>query len=422
MFKCGPDYLDPTYHVRAAGSRSLNLDGWMMGRAGVLSTFQNACQEYDIALIEGVMGLFDGIDAKSDDGSTAQIAKWLAAPTILVVDASGMSRSVAALAQGFASFDSDLQVAGLICNRTGSKGHLELLAEASTTIPVLGGLPKDRVNVFPERHLGLRSASEDAIPQQQIDAWAAHVDDWCDIERLLEVARSGGPGEWGEVTGSIADGNSTCRIGVAMDEAFHFYYDENLRLLEQCGAQLVRFSPVHDQHLPAVDGLYLGGGYPEAHAEALADNRSMRSHIRAFCSSGKPVYAECGGLMYLCSAIKTHAGVQYPMVGWFSAVAEMSDRLQALGYVEVTTIQRSILGESGESFRGHQFRYSTLVWNQPVEAIYQLTKRRNGELFSEGYSAGAVVGSYVHSHWASNPRIALNLVEACAKARAHNEH
>jgi cobyrinic acid a,c-diamide synthase len=414
MFKCGPDYLDPTYHVRAAGARSLNLDGWMMGRDGVLSTFQNGAKDADIALIEGVMGLFDGAEATSEIGSTAEIAKWLSAPVLLVVDASGMSRSIAALAAGFASFDAGVHLAGLICNRIGGKGHLDLLAEASPDIPVLGGLPKDPESIFPERHLGLHTADETSMAEEPIRAWAAHVANWCNVDKLIDLAH----------TTTVADPmeqlvpptrplSSVCRIGIARDEAFHFYYDENVRLLEDFGAELIPFSPMRDKALPQVDGLYLGGGYPELHAEALEDNVMLRRQIWEFCSVGKPVYAECGGLMYLCSEIQTSTGISFPMVSWFPAVAVMSDRLQALGYVEATTQKSSILGDAGETFRGHQFRYSTLVWKTPVENVYDIRKRRNGDLFKEGYSLGNVIGSYVHSHWASNRRIAGNFVEAC---------
>ena len=412
VFKCGPDYLDPTYHFRAAGVRSQTLDGWMMGREAVLSTFEAAARGSDIAVIEGVMGLFDGVEPTSDAGSTAEIAKWLGAPVVLVIDASGMSRSVAAMAAGFASFDPDLRLAGVICNRVGSKRHLEMLQVACKAVPVLGGLPRDAQHSFPERHLGLRTADEESLPAELFDAWATHAADWCDMDRILRLARTA---HWLAPPQGVARSRAhTCRIGIAMDAAFHFYYPENLRLLTEAGAQLVEFSPMNAERLPDVEGLYLGGGYPEIHADVLAGNHALREQVLAFCRAGKPVYAECGGLMYLCEGIRRLDGSRFPMVGWFGADAVMSTGLQALGYVEVCTSRDTILGPGGQTFRGHQFRYSTLDWKQAAENSYRMERRRDGQHFDEGYRKGRVIGSYVHAHWASNPSIAASFVEACS--------
>jgi cobyrinic acid a,c-diamide synthase len=416
-FKCGPDYLDPTYHFRAAGVRSQNLDGWMMGRDGVLSTFHGATANADIAVIEGVMGLFDGVEPTSDTGSTAEIAKWLRAPVLLVIDAAGMSRSVAAMAGGFAAFDPEVHLAGVICNRVGSRGHLQLLQEASVNVPVVGGLPRDSSGTFPERHLGLRTADEASLPDALFEVWANHIDEWCDVEALLKMARSAPDLDAVVPAQKPPQGAARCRIGIARDEAFHFYYEENLRLLERAGAELIAFSPIADAHLPAVDGLYLGGGYPEVHAAALSGNESMRREIHDFCAAGKPVYAECGGLMYLCDGIVQTDGSRHAMAGWFGADAVMCDRLQALGYVTAVTQRDTLLGPAGQSFRGHQFRYSTLEWKSSAENAYALTKRRGGDRTEEGYLRGNVIGSYVHAHWASNPGIAVSLVFECLRGR-----
>jgi cobyrinic acid a,c-diamide synthase len=414
VFKCGPDYLDPTYHFRAAGVRSQTLDGWMMGRESVLATFYNAARDSDIAVIEGVMGLFDGVEPTSDSGTTAEIAKWLGAPVLLVIDAAGMSRSVAALASGFASFDPELTVAGIICNRVGGKRHLELLKAASTKVPVLGGLPKDPEHSFPERHLGLRTADESSLPESIFETWAGHVAEWCDVERILGIARAVADVPV-SASGFKSGRNRSCRIGLAVDQAFHFYYDENLRLLEAAGAELIEFSPISAAHLPNVDGLYLGGGYPEFHARELAHNEGLLHEIYAFCSAGMPVYAECGGLMYLCEGIRTLDGSRYPMVGWFAADAVMSGKLRALGYVDTLTRFDTILGPSGQTFRGHQFRYSTLEWKNEPDGAYGVRRRRDGNLSREGYIKGNVLGSYVHAHWASNPSMAAFFVSACLK-------
>jgi cobyrinic acid a,c-diamide synthase len=418
VFKCGPDYLDPTYHGRAAGQRSHNLDGWMMGRDAVLATFARATEDKDIALIEGVMGLFDGASPIGEAGSTAEIAKWLETPVVLVCDASGMARSVAALVHGFASFDRELGLGGVICNRVGSRGHLELLGKALREPLIMGGLPKEKGLGFPERHLGLHSAEHDAEAESRIDAWAARVAEWFEVDRLLALAQGAGPLPAPSVAppAPAAVASARCRIGLASDQAFQFYYDDNLRRLEALGAELVRFSPIADRELPDVDGLYIGGGYPELHAAALAQNGSMRAAVAAFAAAGRPVYAECGGLMYLSRAIRTHDGSEHPMVGVVPGMAVMRDRMQALGYVEVETQATSLLGPPGLRFRGHQFRYSELQLDGEVPQIFSLRKRRGGEVSREGYAVGQTLASYVHAHWASNPLAAQGFVDACARA------
>lgn len=417
LFKCGPDYLDPTYHARASDGPSHNLDGWMMGREAVQATFARAARDADIALIEGVMGLFDGASPIGEEGSTAEIAKWLGAPVLLVCDASGMARSIAALAHGFATFDPGLRVAGLIANRLGSRGHLDLLRKAVTSPALVGGLPREAALAFPERHLGLRTASSEALPEPLFAAWGARAAEWLDVEYILDLARTASPLPEPRARESSA-APPRCRIGLAFDEAFHFYYDDNLRRLEELGAELVRFSPIRDSRLPEVDGLYVGGGYPEAHAAELSRNQAMRDDVAAFARGGGPVYAECGGLMYLCTSIRTLAGEVHPMVGLVPAEVEMRDKLQALGYVEVETQIVTPLGPPGLRFRGHQFRYSELHLRGEVEHAYRLRKRRGGDVVREGYRIGNTIASYVHAHWASNPLPARHFVEACASRRS----
>ncbi|WP_437724984.1 cobyrinate a,c-diamide synthase [Sorangium sp. So ce861] len=478
LFKCGPDYLDPTYHGRAVAGTSHNLDGWMMGRDAVLSTFAAEAAGADVALIEGVMGLFDGASPTGEEGSTAEIAKWLEAPVALVVDASGMARSVAALVQGFAGFDPALRVAAVVCNQVGSRGHLDILRQAQRSPPVLGGLPRDEAQRFPERHLGLRTADEAAIPEERFDHWGAQAEAWIGLDALLEIAR-GAPAlpAASDATAAPAGASAAgaaprrARIGLAFDEAFHFYYADNLRRLEAAGAELVRFSPIHDARLPDVDALYLGGGYPEVHAERLTENAALRAEIRAFAGRGGPIYAECGGLMYLTEAIRTLDGRAHPMVGLVPAEAAMCEKLQALGYVEVETQARTILGGAGLRFRGHQFRYSELrpaapaapapaspppspaapppspaaqapspaaqapapaspppspaaqapspaaQAPLPIEHAYSVRRRRGGQVAREGYRAQNVLASYVHAHWASNPLVPEGLVASAAAHR-----
>ena len=421
VFKCGPDYLDPTYHVRAADAPCHNLDGWMMGRDAVLSTFTRASQGADIALLEGVMGLFDGASPTSEEGSTAEIAKWLQAPVLLVCDAGGMARSIAALARGFSTFDTGLHISGLICNRIGSRGHLDLLRTATGGMPpVMGGLPKEATLAFADRHLGLHSADRATVPEDVFVAWGDRVSEWCDVDAMVALARAAPALPEAPTLERIVGEGTRCRIGLAFDEAFHFYYDDNLRRLEGLGAELVRFSPIRDAHLPDVDGLYFGGGYPEVYAKDLSRNSSMRKDVAAFAETQGPIYGECGGLMYLSGGIRTVDGVLHVMVGLIPGEAEMRDRLQALGYVEVETQEATLLGPSGLRFRGHQFRYSDFRLPAEAECVYSVRRRRGGEVFQEGYRRGNTLVSYVHAHWASNPLLAQGFVQACA-AHARRE-
>jgi cobyrinic acid a,c-diamide synthase len=417
VFKCGPDYLDPTYHARAAGTASQNLDGWMMGKDAVRATFARATGDADIALVEGVMGLFDGASPTGEEGSTAEIAKWLEAPVVLVVDAGGMARSIAAVARGFATFDPELRVGAVLANRVGGAGHLELLRQALKSPPILGGFPRDDEHGFPERHLGLFTADDERVPEALLDHWGATATTWCAIGALADLARSAPPVP-APIEGAAQAASARCRIGLAYDEAFHFYYADNLARLEALGAELVRFSPLHDASLPEVDGVYIGGGYPEAHAAELSSNTAMREAIVALASRGAPVYAECGGLMYLSNAIVTLDGARHPMVGLVPSEARMCGKLRALGYVEVETRTKTILGGAGSRFRGHQFRYSEL--SPPPEGIelaYSLRRRTGADTVAEGYRIGNVLASYVHAHWASNARVAEALVESCARWR-----
>jgi cobyrinic acid a,c-diamide synthase len=417
-FKCGPDYLDPTYHGRAAGQPSHNLDGWMMGQTGVLTTFTSAARGADIAIVEGMMGLYDGATPTGEAGSTAEIAKWLEAPVLLVVDAGGIARTIAAIGLGFTRFDPALKLAGLLGNHLGGRGHLELLRAAAPEISILGGLPRASEGGFPERHLGLFAAATAAVPDRFFRIWGDLVEAWCDLDAILRIARAAPPLE-SSISDATGAASARCRLGLADDEAFHFYYEYNLRRLEAVGAELVGFSPTYDRQLPPVDGIYLGGGYPEVVASRLSANQSMLNAIRDFARAGGPIYAECGGLMYLTECIRTLEGETHRMVGLIPGTAVMHDRLQAIGYATITTRADSFLGAAGTVWRGHQFRYSSLIPTPPptVPRLYTVAPHWGGEPFSEGFQCGNVVGSYVHSHWASNPAVADNFVRACAVAR-----
>ncbi len=418
-FKCGPDYLDPSYHARVLGHTSQNLDSWMMGREAVLATVARAARGSDLAIIEGMMGLFDGATPDSDEGSTAEIAKWLDAPVLLVLDASGIARTVSAIAAGFAGFDRALKVAGLICNRVGGKGHLDLLRAANSETPIVGGLPFEAAVAFPERHLGLMRADEKSVPDGVIERLADLGTRWLDLDAVVALAKSAPPLEVPEREDAGPRATPRCTIAVAYDDAFHFYYEDNLRRLEESGAELVRFSPAFDSEPPRADGIYIGGGYPEALANELSSNRSMLAGIREFATGGGPIYAECGGLMYLCEGIRTIDGRLWPMAGLIAGIAVMRDRLQAIGYVEVETRAPTLIGVAGLRFRGHQFRYSELQQSSiEVERTikaYHVVSRWTGAAFEEGFAFRNVLGSYVHAHWASNGLAAEGFVESCAR-------
>ncbi|EKR19586.1 cobyrinic acid a,c-diamide synthase [Leptospira interrogans serovar Pyrogenes str. 2006006960] len=414
-FKCGPDYLDPTYHSRASQKICHNLDGWLMGKESVLNTFYQACHNVDIAIIEGMMGLFDGHSPNSEIGSTAEIAKWLASPVLVVLDTRGMARTVSAILKGLKIFDPDLNLAGAFANFTGSPSHIQLLKDASTEVPILGGLCKHSEQTFPERHLGLYSASEENVSEEKFNFWGEEGEKSLEVNSILEIANSAP-----EISIPVSNINTTlkrCKIGIAMDSAFHFYYEENLMRLRQAGAELVFFSPLSDSKLTDVDGLYFGGGYPEVFAPTLSKNKSLLNYILDLSYKNIPIYAECGGLMYLSKGIKLVEGEFFPMLGLISATSIMEKKLKALGYVEVTTKKETIFGEVGLRFRGHQFRYSDLELDEsnPIELVYNLRKRKSDQVSEEGYSKNSILASYIHAHWASNPNLAEGFVQSCLR-------
>lgn len=409
--KAGPDYLDPSWHRLVTGRPSRNLDAWMTGPEGVARSFARGAAGGDLAIIEGVMGLFDGRSPRTLEGSGAEIALLLDVPVVLVVDASAMARTAAAVVAGLASYQPGLKVTGVIFNRVGGPGHGRLLAEAMETVPgvrFLGAIPKEATIELPERHLGLVSATVGA-PEGWVEALAKVAERYLDLDAILEVAGMASLGD--PKTAADRDpvpGSTDVRVGIARDEAFHFYYEDNLDLLEEAGAELVEFSPLHDSGLPdGLDALYLGGGYPEAHAQKLSDNSGMRAAIRAFQG---PIYAECGGLMFLGEALDG-----LPMCGVLPLRTRMTPGLRSFGYREVTTTRETVLGPAGTRFRGHEFHHSELEDQPALEPAYT-TVGWGGEGV-EGWALGRVLGSYVHAHFGSNPGLATAFVEAARRAR-----
>jgi len=362
------------------------------------------------------MGLFDGCDGKSEAGSTAQMAKWLRLPVILVVDARSMARSAAALIYGFEHFDQDLDFAGAVFNRIGSPSHLRYLKEAmagTVKMPCLGGLPRESGLALPERHLGLVTSEDNPLSSEYVERLADLVEKSIDLETIS--ARLGDIPEK-EVEKHPSSGKRyPVRIGVAKDEAFSFYYQDNLEILESFGAELVFFSPLRDERLPGgITGLYLGGGYPELFARRLSGNVSLRGEIRGLAEKGFPIYAECGGFMFLCQGIQDTEGSFYPMAGVYPFTVRMLSRLKSLGYREVTLAASCPLGSSGRTIRGHEFHYSEMI-EEPagVQFTYTIANRAGRDAHREGFLVNNTLGSYVHLHFGSNPAVAENFVRLC---------
>lgn len=413
-FKTGPDYIDPGYHKTVCGRPSYNLDTWMMGVDAVKRTFTKAMQSADIGIIEGVMGLFDGKDGRDEQGSTAHIAKILKLPVILIVDARSMARSAGALVYGYERFDPGVKIAGVIFNRVGSVRHYEMLkdaVEAKCKARALGYIPRDEDIIIPERHLGLEMIDE-AVNSEQWSVVRKRLiklsERFININGILKLISQY---RIQKLPLSLTTDHSplTTRIAVAVDNAFCFYYQENLDMLKQLGAKLVSFSPLKDKRLPEnINGIYLGGGYPELYARRLEANKALRKEIRAFADKGLPIYAECGGLMYLGKGLKDFKGKKYEMAGVFPWVSRMLEKRMSLGYREVRIIDGCPFLNKGQKIRGHEFHYSEI--DEPphrIKRVYQFTGK-------EGYLYKNTLASYVHLHFASNPKFAEGFVRACS--------
>lgn len=365
------------------------------------------------------MGLFDGYDGRSEAGSTAQMAKWLGLPVMLVVGARSMARSAAALVQGFECFDNGLSFAGVLFNHLGSDRHLNYLKEAMlghVRMPVLGGVMRDAAITIPERHLGLVTREDHDLSESNRDCLAELIETRLDLDALLPSLPDIVPLVYKSAP-AIAVNEKMARIGVAQDVAFCFYYPDNLELLEAAGAQLVFFSPLADDRLPeGLDGLYFGGGYPELHARKLSDNRLLRQEIRQLSQANMPIYGECGGFMYLCREMGDIDGNVFPMTGCLPYATRMLERLKALGYREITQTQATVLGPADQTMRGHEFHYSAIS-DGDIQApgAYRMTDRAGLDKAAEGFVSGQTLGSYVHLHFGSCIQVAGHFVSACRR-------
>ncbi|GAC1554668.1 MAG: cobyrinate a,c-diamide synthase [Ktedonobacteraceae bacterium] len=416
-FKVGPDYLDPSHLALAASHSCYNLDTWMMPRERVLNVFCRTTSPTSLAVIEGVMGLYDGQQSTSDLGSTAEIAKLLQAPVVLVIDASAIARSAAAVVLGFQHLDPDVHIVGVIANRVGGAGHARLLQEAiepATGIPFLGYLSSHPYLSIPERHLGLVPVAEHTPNREHLKQFEVLFSQTCDVEKLLALAHDVAylecnVDETFTITKTI---HATTRIALAQDEAFHFYYPDTLELLQRAGAELVPFSPLHDQDVPAqIGGIYIGGGFPEVYAQELSANQTMRSRLAQLLAQDIPCYAECGGLMYLCQTIRVASGETFPMIGSIARQSVMKSDVESviIGYREAIALRDTLLTRQGEVVRGHEFHFSLLdTPPTPEEAVYGFSGREQ----AEGFARRNLLASYLHLSLSSFPQAAERFVIA----------
>lgn len=411
-FKAGPDYIDPGYHALASGRPAHNLDSWLTPKEILPEILAAEAEDADIAVVEGVMGLYDG--GRQGISSTAEIAKIIKAPVLLVIDAKSMGASAAAIAKGFRDYDPSVQLAGVILNRLGSDTHEAMIREAMAGIDmsVYGALRRNDGLKMPERHLGLVPVEENE-ERELIDRMGEAAAGQVDLDKLLALARSAVPLEPEEraVTGKRYE----CRIGVAKDEAFSFYYPASLKVLAKLGAEIVPFSPLHDDSLPKVDGLFIGGGFPEMFAGQLAGNSAMREAIRQAAADNMPILAECGGYMYLMDSLRDFTGQVHAMAGVFPGQAVMTEKLQMVGYVEAELQQDCLLGKAGTKLKGHEFHFSKE--HEPIhadKAPLVFRKLRNNSEYPAGQQVQNVLGSYLHLHFAGCPETAESFVRQCA--------
>ncbi|HEX9859900.1 MAG TPA: cobyrinate a,c-diamide synthase [Nitrospirota bacterium] len=402
-FKKGPDFIDPMWHEAATGRDSHNLDQYMMGDLTVMQSFQRHASGGDISVMEGNMGLYDGMDIEGSD-STAGLSRLLKAPVILVVDCYGMTRGIAPLVKGFEDFEPDTNVAGVILNKVKGGRHeskLRAAIERYCDAEVLGALPQEKEMGIAMRHLGLVPAREDRGLIPAVEAMRTVVEQDLDLDRVVELANSAPALEMVDIP-PVSIPEPSTRIGVAMDSAFTFYYPENLEALRAAGAELVPFSPMHDHALPEVDGLYIGGGFPEVHMDALENNTAMRTAIRDAIMRGMPVYAECGGLMYMCGSI-TYEGKTCRMTGALPYGVKMSKRPAGHGYVILRPTGKGPWPAFGDEIRAHEFHHSSLTGLAETVFAYDVARGSGIDGRHDGIVADNLLAGYSHVHGLATP-------------------
>ena len=418
-FKVGPDYIDPTYHNAVTGNISRNLDSCLLSKNTILELFHRKASAADLSVIEGVMGLYDG-KGSTGEGSTAQVARILNAPVILVIDAGAMSRSAGAVALGYREFDRKTALKAVILNNVAGKAHYNCLKdsiERNTDVHVLGFVPNEKTLVLPGRHLGLVPVTGKNINNAYYSALADHIEAQLPVDRIIALAASAGdlPAFKKTIFKNVPL-KEDVTIAVAKDAAFHFYYEDNLDILKHLGANIVTFSPLTHKRLPEnIDGVYIGGGFPELYANKLAKNHSLIKDLRKRAGEGMPLYAECGGLMYLMKRLTDMKKCTFPMAGIFPYSVAMGNKLHSLGYVDVVAVKDSILLPKGRHVRGHIFHWSYLKENIRSSSCSFKLLTGNTNSFFDGLSLNNILCSYVHFHFASNIILAQRYLKACKK-------
>ncbi|HVR24257.1 MAG TPA: cobyrinate a,c-diamide synthase [Candidatus Polarisedimenticolia bacterium] len=420
-FKCGPDFIDGG-HLAVAASRPVrNLDTWMLDAEANREIFSRASASCDVAVVEGMMGLFDGVTGSSEEGSTAEIAKLLGLPVALVLDAGNSARSIAAVVRGFETFDAELRFAGIVLNRVAGDAHFRMLESAirqSSLVPVLGWLPVEADAAIPERHLGLQTAAEGIGASLSA---LTRLGSRLDVEQVLSATVYNQ--EFATAPISTAEPKyKGVRVGVARDRAFSFYYEDNLDLLRENGAVIVDFSPIKDSVLPEnLHALYFGGGYPELYAAELSHNGGMLLEIRNFAKANKPIYAECGGLMYLAEKLTVIEGHSYFMAGILPIAIEMTKSLVHFGYADVEFAHDCLLGKKGTHVRGHSFHCSRILAHDSLRYVYRVHYSLSDRREQEGFVRGRVLGTYIHLHFRSNPSLVSFFLRQAGSARTFAE-
>lgn len=414
-YKVGPDYIDPGYHRLASGYPAHNLDSWLMPEDKLREIFIRTSKEADISVVEGVMGLYDG--GRSGVSSTAEIAKLLDAPVVLVIDVKSMGASAAAIALGFREYDQQVKLAGVILNRLGSDTHRLMIEKAMQEIgiPVLGAIKRDDSLAMPERHLGLLPVEENQRELEAVEAIGRAVVSQTDLVSIIRLADKAGEMELADDSNAVTEDDKNVTIAVARDDAFSFYYPESLRILEKSGARIILFSPLKDKKLPFCDGVILGGGFPEMFAEALRCNYTMLESIKNAAESGMPIYSECGGFMYLTQAMIDFDGIEHPMAGVLPCRVQMNKKLQMVGYVSAEMNTDTVLGPKGTRLHGHEFHFSSEIIPEKDcrDRAFTFTRMRNNAVYQAGYAWKNVLGSYLHLHFAGCPEAADYFVEKC---------
>ena len=416
-FKVAMDYIDPSYHSWITGRNCRNLDGYLMKEDAVREIYAHAAEKADIAVIEGVRGLYEGYDG--DLGSTAQMAKLLRVPVIFVVDARSITRSCAALVKGYMDYDPQVDFKGVILNKVGSDRHAEKAIremERYAGVEVVGVIRRNEDMHLAMRHLGLVPVLEGKTRHEgfanRVDRIREIVEEGINLSRIIEMAREAEPLE--DVEPDLYKKNSAgegLRIGIARDEAFNFYYRDNLEMMELAGAELVPYSPVHDRALPQVDGIYIGGGYPELYARELSENDAMLSSLESFHQGGHPIFAECGGLMYLGREIEWE-GEKQELAGLVPGKARRG-KVRVVSYVHGRLTRDSPLGRAGEAIMGHEFHHSEMIMDEGADYAIRLERGRGIKDGWDGLCRENLVASYTHIHSASFRGFPAHFLEAC---------